>query len=176
MPPGLAPAEKPGMLPLMANPDSPTQPWWESTPLNRLSTEQWEALCDGCGRCCLHKLEDEDDGTVHATDVACRLLDLQTCRCSRYDQRRQQVPDCLSVRGIIERDQSHTLPPSCAYRRLAEGRPLAEWHPLISGRSDSVHRAGVSVRGRVLPESAVHGDDLEHRLVEWPMQDPDPGA
>ena len=157
----------------MTTPLDTAERWWESTPLDRLSTAQWEALCDGCGRCCLHKLQDEADDTVHATDIACRLLDLRACRCTRYDQRRTLVPDCLSVRAVIERNEAGMLPPSCAYRRLAEGRPLADWHPLISGRRDSVHRAGVSVRGRVLPESAVHADDLEHRLVDWPMLDPD---
>jgi uncharacterized protein len=143
-------------------------PFWESTPLARMSKAQWESLCDGCGRCCLHKLEDEDTGEIYHTSVACRLLDLHSCRCSDYPGRAQRVPDCIRLTpGDVGDFQ--WLPPSCAYRRLSEGRGLPAWHPLITGDPDSVHAAGASVRGRVVSED--EGDPLETRIVVWPGRD-----
>ncbi len=141
-------------------------PFWESTPLTEMSQVQWESLCDGCGRCCLHKLLDEDTGDIHYTSVVCRLLDQETCRCSRYGKRQELVPDCV----VLSRDQVGDLswlPDTCAYRVLASGGKLATWHPLVSGDPHSVHRAGISVRGRVLSEEAVHEDDMESCIITW---------
>lgn len=126
-------------------------------------------MCDGCGRCCLHKLRDDETGELSFTDVSCRLLDTQSCRCSRYDTRRDWVPDCVSLTPATLREIDW-LPPSCAYRRVAEGRDLLWWHPLVSGNPDSVHVAGASVRGRAVDERRV--GDMEDRIVDWPGQMP----
>lgn len=142
------------------------QPFWQHKTLAELTPAEWESLCDGCGRCCLKKLEDETTGRVAYTDVACRLLDRQRCRCRRYDERSSLVPDCVR----LDASSSETfgwLPLTCAYRKVAEGRPLSWWHPLVSGDRESVHRAGISVRGRVLPERAVGSDELESRMIQW---------
>ena len=144
--------------------------FWEDKPLTEMSSQEWEALCDGCGRCCLHKLEDEDTAEIFYTRVACRLLDLDSCRCNHYAERLQHVPDCVVVRPDNLAELSW-LPRSCAYRRLYEGRGLAKWHPLVSKDPGSVHRAGISVRGRVVPESAVEDADLETHIIKWPQRD-----
>ncbi|MBK1692648.1 hypothetical protein CKO33_10765 [Ectothiorhodospira mobilis] len=140
--------------------------FWEGRALEDLSHEEWEALCDGCGRCCLHKLQDADTDEIYFTDVACRLLDLHSCRCSDYAHRTRQVPDCITLRP---EEVAHTpwLPATCAYRLLARGEPLPDWHPLITGDAESVHAAGVSVRGRGISEEAM-GDDWEDHIVDWP--------
>lgn len=130
-----------------------------------MSPAEWESLCDGCGRCCLHKLEDEETGELWFTDVACRLLDLGSCRCSNYEHRRRQVPDCVRLSPDTVEDLSW-LPSTCAYRLLSEGNPLAWWHPLISGDPDTIHEAGISVRGRVVTETRIK--DLQRRIVTWP--------
>ncbi len=134
-----------------------------------MSAEEWESLCDGCGRCCLHKLRDEDTDEIAWTNVACHLLDTETCRCSRYEDRRRFVPDCvqLTPEALQKIDW---LPPSCAYRRLQEGRDLAWWHPLVSGSPDTVHTAGVSVRGRAINERQA--GPLEDHLAVWPGRRP----
>lgn len=137
--------------------------FWE-LPLDELSRDEWEALCDGCGQCCLHKLEDEDTGQVLHTNVACKLLDPTTARCSDYRHRKAFVPDCLRLTPKIV-DDVPWLPSSCAYRRRAAGLPLPGWHYLISGDRDAVRRAGVSVIGRVISEADA--GPLEHHLVEW---------
>lgn len=131
-----------------------------------MSAQEWESLCDGCGKCCLHKLEDEDDGQVYYTNIACRLLSSADCRCQRYEERLQLVPDCINL-SPADVDQFHWLPVTCAYRLVAEGKPLQPWHPLISGDPDSVHRAGISVKGKIFPESAVAEEDYEDFIVHW---------
>ena len=155
---------------------SASVPFWQAKTLEEMTSEEWESLCDGCGRCCLHKLRYEVTEELGFTNVACRLLDLETCRCSKYETRRRYVPDCVSltpaeVRGI------DWLPPSCAYRLLAEGKELAWWHPLVSGDPETVHSAGVSVRGRAVGEREA--GPLDHHLVDWPGKLPParkPGA
>jgi uncharacterized protein len=146
-------------------------PFWKK-PLESLTRAEWEQLCDGCGRCCLVKLEDEDTGRIHYTDVACRLLDAGTCRCRDYKRRRESVPDCVKLTPVTVR-AIPWLPPTCAYRLRAEGRDLAWWHPLISGDPETVHRAGVSVRGRIgAAEEEVSEDDLPKHIAAWPARVP----
>ena len=142
------------------------QPLWERLSLEEMDTEQWESLCDGCARCCLVKLEDQDSGEVAYTRVVCRLLDEASCRCTRYPERHRLVPDCVHL-GPAEARRFHWLPTTCAYRVLAEGRPLPEWHPLRTGDPASVHRAGISVRGCVVSEEAVHPEGLDEHVIRW---------
>ena len=143
-----------------------SQPFWKTKSLSEMSTEEWESLCDGCGRCCLNKLEDIDTGTIHYTNVACRLLDLKRCRCSQYTQRLDLVPDCISLSP--KNIQTITwLPHTCAYRRLAEGKELAWWHPLVSHSRSTVHQAGISVRGKVVSEDAIPAQEFEERIIDW---------
>lgn len=139
--------------------------FWETKTLTQMSNEEWELLCDGCGRCCLHKLEDEDSGEIYSTRVSCKLLNLKTCRCINYSQRTEQVPDCLNLR-----DTSFTeyewLPQTCAYRLLHENRPLPEWHPLISKQKNSVKKAGISVGNFAICETRIKNmDDLEDYVI-----------
>ncbi len=141
------------------------EPYWRTKTLEEMTRAEWEALCDGCARCCLLKLEDEDTGEIAYTDIACRLLDTGTCRCTRYRQRLRLVPECVDLTPEQVR-RLGWLPSTCAYRLLAEGRDLAWWHPLVSGDPETVHKAGISVRGRVVPER--RGDDPEERIVTWP--------
>lgn len=138
--------------------------FWETLELEQMSTAQWEALCDGCGRCCLLKIEDEDSGELYYTNVVCEFHDSEAGRCTCYDDRTLLVPDCIRVTPQVAREQAW-LPDTCAYRLLAEGRPLYDWHPLVSGDPDSVHAAGISVRGKVVPEQYVHRDELAEHLV-----------
>lgn len=139
--------------------------FWREKPLSEMSREEWESLCDGCGKCCLHKLEDEDTGEIHHTDVACRFLDPEKITCGKYLTRQRYVGNCV----VMSPDLLDTLPwmPStCAYRLLHEGKDLYDWHPLVSGDRESVHRAGQSVRGRAVDERVA--GDFEDHLVEWP--------
>jgi len=137
-------------------------PFWETTPLDRLSPEQWESLCDGCARCCVHKLEDMETGERYYTNVACRLLNRQTCRCDDYADRRRRVPECESVHPP-RMEQLCWMPETCAYRLLAEGKSLPPWHPLVSGDRHSTGNAGMSVRDRVIPEAEA--GDMEDHIV-----------
>lgn len=147
------------------SPESGTAPFWKSKSLGEMTRQEWESLCDGCGRCCLLKLEDVDSGHIDFTNVACRLLDLGTCRCTRYGERKRFVPDCVVLTpGTVE--QISWMPATCAYRLIAEGRELYWWHPLVSGNTETVHSAGVSVRGRAISEKRA--GDLEDHVVEWP--------
>jgi len=147
-------------------------PFWKRKSLAEMTDSEWESLCDGCGRCCLVKLEDEDTAEIYFTDVGCRLLDGQSCRCSDYRNRTKKVDDCVRLRPENV-GELNWLPPSCAYRLLAEGRDLYWWHPLVSGDAESVHIAGVSVRGRLSgSEEEVDAEELEDRIVKWPVRIP----
>ena len=141
-------------------------PFWETKSLAQMSAAEWESLCDGCGKCCLNKLEDWDTGVIHNTKVACRLLDGETCRCRDYANRFDEVPECVQ----LEPKSAATLPwlpPTCAYRLVAEARPLPDWHHLVCGDPNAVHRAGMSVRGRTVSEEGLEPEDWEEHVVEW---------
>ena len=140
--------------------------FWERVPLQKMTQAEWEALCDGCGKCCLNKLEDADTGEVVFTRVACKLLDDETCRCAHYEVRKKIVPECVVLTPGNIAEIAYWMPLSCAYRRLFEGRPLADWHPLVSGRTDSVHEAGISVKGWTLPEIEVPVEEWEDHVIE----------
>ena len=152
--------------------EPPEPPFWRVKSLEAMTTEEWESLCDGCARCCLVKLEDEDTGEIHFTDIGCKLLDAKTCRCANYERRTALVPDCVRLTPQAARALSW-LPTSCAYRRLANGLDLPSWHPLVSGSPESVHEAGVSVRGKVsASESDVPTRRWVERIVKWPNRLP----
>lgn len=140
--------------------------FWETVPLDRMTSEEWEALCDGCGKCCLNKLEDEDTAEVAFTRVACRLLDDETCRCGNYAARKQIVPECVVLTPKSLPKIAYWMPATCAYRLLHEGKPLFDWHPLISGDPASVHRAGASMRGRTASEWDVPEEEWEDYIIE----------
>jgi uncharacterized cysteine cluster protein YcgN (CxxCxxCC family) len=140
--------------------------FWETKTLAEMTTEQWESLCDGCGQCCLHKLEDEDTGELAFTSVCCDLIDLDTCRCTRYSERCTLVPECLDLKQH-DFAEYNWLPATCAYRLLTDGKPLPEWHPLITGNPNSVKQAGASISSYATKESQV--DDLEDYIIEWLM-------
>ena len=144
------------------------RPFWETKSLAEMNPKEWESLCDGCGLCCLVRFEDEETGKVFPTRVHCKLFDNALCRCRDYENRTQHVPDCIKLTpGNIE--ALAWMPLSCAYRRLHEGKPLPRWHPLITGDPESVHRAGVSVRGKTISElSLEHPDDaLDYEAPEF---------
>lgn len=140
------------------------KPFWEEKRLADMTPAEWESLCDGCGQCCLVKLEDEDTGTVFLTRLACSLLDIGACRCKDYENRFERMPDCLSI-DIKAVRKLKWLPESCAYRRLDEGRGLAWWHPLISGDPETVHQAGISVRGWTRSEKGVSEDRIARYII-----------
>lgn len=154
--------ERPDLAGMVAD----TPDFWNTKDLADMTEPQWEALCDGCGRCCLNKLEDEISGMTFYTSVACHLLDTRNCRCRNYPARTSLVPDCLTLQPD-NLAQISWLPASCAYRRLAEGKPLEWWHPLVSGDPSTVHQAGISVRGRVISETGIRPDQLEDYVISW---------
>jgi uncharacterized protein len=137
--------------------------FWEDKPLERMNRAEWESLCDGCGKCCLHKLEDEETGKLYPTNVACRLLNRRDSVCGDYRNRRRFVPDCVRL-DVTKLQQLEWLPSTCAYRLLADGKPLPEWHYLISGSRETVHQAGMSTRGWTISEDDA--GELEYHLVD----------
>ncbi|MDO9417334.1 YcgN family cysteine cluster protein [Pararhizobium sp.] len=143
-------------------------PFWKVKTLDQMNQAEWESLCDGCGLCCLNKLEDWDTGAIAWTSVACRLLDGDNCRCKDYDNRQATVPDCIQLTPESVREIGW-LPPSCGYRLIRDGEDLAWWHPLLSGDPETVHLAGISVQGRTESEEDVDIDDFEDYLVTWPL-------
>jgi uncharacterized cysteine cluster protein YcgN (CxxCxxCC family) len=148
------------------------RPFWQAKHLEDMTDSEWESLCDGCGRCCLVKLEEEETERIYFTDVGCRLLDGASCRCHDYANRTDTVNDCVRLTPRNVRELGW-LPPTCAYRLLAEGRDLYWWHPLVSGDPETVHAAGVSVRGRVsATEDELSDEEVEDRIVTWPLRIP----
>ncbi len=146
-----------------------SEPFWKTRAMAEMSPSEWESLCDGCARCCLHKLEDEDTGDVYYTSVVCRYLDQDACRCSDYENRNKNVPNCVHL--TPERvDEFAWLPTTCAYRLVAEGADLPWWHPLVSGSRETVHQAGISVTGKVVDERNVHPDGYEELIIRWVEQ------
>ncbi|MEP3225259.1 MAG: YcgN family cysteine cluster protein [Parasphingorhabdus sp.] len=140
-------------------------PFWEQ-PLETLDRGQWEALCDGCGKCCLLKAEDEDDGEIYMTNIACKLLDINSAQCSDYRRRRYFVPDCVRLtRSKLE--QFSWLPDSCAYKMRARNLPLPDWHYLVSGNRDTIHDTGNSIRGKVITE--VDAGPIEQHILDTPL-------
>lgn len=149
--------------------------FWENVALEDMTGEEWEALCDGCGRCCLLKLEDEDTGRVHYTNITCRLFDPETRRCGNYSHRRLLVPGCVQLSPETLDDAADWMPASCAYRRLHEGLGLAWWHPLISKSAETVALAGIAVAPPLVPEYEVAEEDMEDHVLDADLIDGDPG-
>ncbi len=146
--------------------------FWETVPLMKLTPAEWEALCDGCGKCCLNKLEYEDTGEVEYTRIACRLLDGETCRCKDYANRFAHVPECVRLTPKSLPKIAYWMPATCAYRLLWQGEPLPDWHPLVTGDPASTHKAGQSVKGWTLPEDSVPEDDWDDYVIpgDWTGQ------
>lgn len=142
-------------------------PFWKEKELSELSTKEWESLCDGCGKCCCIRLEDEDTADIYITDVVCKLFDAQTCQCTDYKNRSSLVPDCVTLTPKNVH-QLRWMPETCAYRLVAAGQDLPEYHHLISGDRNSIHEAGMSVQNAVICETVIEEDDLPRRLVIWP--------
>src|SRR5690606_23858524 len=140
-----------------------SEPFWRTKSLDEMTPREWESLCDGCARCCLVKLEDEDTEEIYLTRLSCSMLDLGTCKCSDYENRHRKMPDCVAIDAEAVRTL-RWLPESCGYRRIAEGRDLAWWHPLVSGDPDTVHQAGISVRGLARSEAQVKEENY-HRYI-----------
>lgn len=145
-------------------PTSMNEPFWKTKQLGEMTSQEWESLCDGCGRCCLNKIEDWDTGEIHLTNIACTLLDHDSCQCSDYKNRFDTVPDCIQLTPE-KLNAIGWLPASCAYRIVAEGRELHWWHPLVSGNQKTIHEAGISVRGNVVSEDGLSPEDYEDYLI-----------
>ena len=150
--------------------DMDKQPFWRTKTLAEMTNAEWESLCDGCGRCCLNKLEDWDTGEIAWTNIGCRLLDGETCRCKDYKNRAATVPDCIQL-TVAAVKRITWLPPTCAYRLVDEGHDLYWWHHLVSGDRETVHEAGISVQGQTISEELVDVDDFEDYIVEWPGEE-----
>ena len=145
-----------------------SKPFWQTKALNEMNTQEWESICDGCAKCCLQQLEDEQTQRLVFTDVACDLLDSNTCRCQQYQQRSKLVPTCLTITPENIHQVAEFAPPTCAYKLLYENKPLPAWHHLISGSVDTIHQTGNSVQGRVRFEKDQSPENLEKYVVEWP--------
>ena len=143
--------------------------FWETIPLKKMTAPEWEALCDGCGKCCLNKIEYEDTGEVEYTRIACRLLDGESCRCGKYEIRHQFVPECIVLSPKTIEKNLYWLPETCAYKLLWTHKPLPAWHPLLTGDPESVHAAGVSVRGLTIPEFEVPDEEWEEHIIDEPL-------
>jgi uncharacterized cysteine cluster protein YcgN (CxxCxxCC family) len=145
------------------------QSWWETKSLSEMTQDEWESLCDGCGKCCLVKIQDAQTERIYFTDVACTLLDCNSGRCKNYINRQQYVPDCVKL-SKDNLEDLEWMPPDCAYRRLYEHKPLLSWHPLVTGQADSTHTHGASVVGMpMVSEDEVMDDELEDHVVTWPL-------
>ena len=144
-------------------------PFWKTKTLEEMSQSEWESLCDGCGKCCLNKLEDWDTEEIYWTNIGCELLDCHSCRCKDYSNRFEIVSDCIQLTPEVVRTLTW-LPPTCGYRLVRDGNDLFDWHPLISGDPQTVHQAGISVRGRVVPEEGKSAEEYEEHLVDWPRE------
>jgi len=144
------------------------KPFWEEKTLFEMTPEEWESVCDGCAKCCLTQLQDTETEQLVFTDVACNLLDQQTCRCTDYENRSVRVPSCISMDAGNVEEAAAFAPPSCSYRLLLDGKPLPAWHHLISGSASTIHERGASVRHRVRFLSEVEEQDLEKYVVDWP--------
>ncbi|MCL1077239.1 YcgN family cysteine cluster protein [Parashewanella spongiae] len=142
-------------------------PFWESKSLAEMSTEEWESLCDGCGKCCLNKLIDDDTEKLYYTNSACKLLNLKQCSCKKYKNRLSIIPECTVIK-IQDLPELDWLPESCAYKRLYLGQKLPSWHPLITGSKSEMHKKGMSVRGKAVCKTKI--DDIENHIVSWPLE------
>lgn len=144
-------------------------PFWKTKTLEEMSQTEWESLCDGCGKCCLNKLEDWDTAEIYWTNIGCELLDCDSCRCKDYENRFKIVSDCIQLTPKVVRTLTW-LPPTCGYRLVRDGEDLFDWHPLISGDPETVHKIGVSVQGRVVPDDGIQAEEYENHLVDWPRE------
>jgi len=152
----------------MSAPTPPARPrFWETVPLAEMTKPEWESLCDGCGKCCMLKMEDEDEpGLIAYTNIACRLFDEKTCRCTSYALRSTLVPTCVTLTPQGIEEAREWMPVTCAYRLLSEGSPLPDWHPLLTKNTNSVHETGNSMRNRTVPEYEVDEDDWYDYVIE----------